>query len=122
MLDFLSPSVDVAPWAADYNPSADPYNYGSPGNNWYSGPTGGSATGGGLLSGFGDTLLGLAQVYGGIEKAKVQASQPLYQVGPNGQLYREGVPIGAYGGGSIGGISPLLLILLIGGAFMLAND
>lgn len=120
-LDFLNPYVDVAPWAANYDPSQDPYNYGSPGNNWYSGAGASSPSGGGLLSGLGDTVLGLASVYAGVEKAKVQAAQPLFQRGPNGVLYREGVPVG-YGSTYTGqGISPLLLLLLVGGAFMLAD-
>lgn len=118
-LDFLNPNVDVAPWAANYDPSADPYNYGSPGNNWYSGGGGSSATGGGLSFGLGDTLLGLANVYGGVQAAKIKASQPLYQVGPNGVLYREGMPVGY---GSQGGISPLLLLLLVGAAIVMAGD
>lgn len=120
--NFLDPSVDVAPWAANYDSSADPYNYGSPGNAWYSGQGGSSASGGGLsFSGFGDTLLGLAGIAGGVQVAKVKAETPLYSRGPNGQLYREGVPVGTYQSG-IGGISPLMLLILAGVAIFAMKD
>lgn len=122
-MDFLDPSVDVAPWAANYDSSADPYNYGTPGNNWYSGGGGSSATGGGLsFAGFGDTLLGLANIAGGVQVAKVKAETPLYSRGPNGQLYREGVPVGGYQTSGFGGISPLMLLILAGVAIFAMND
>jgi len=123
-MDFLNPSVDVAPWSSGYDAALDPYNYGSPGNNWYSGGSASSSTGGGLnFSGLGDTVLGLASIFGGVEKAKVQANTPLYQVGPNGQLYREGQPVGGGYAPGIGGISPLMLLILAGVAiFAMSGD
>lgn len=78
--------------------------------------------GGGLnFNGFGSALTGLAQVWGGVEIAKSKASVPSYQVGPNGMVYREGVPV-SQGLSSAGGISPLMLLILAGVAIFALKD
>lgn len=117
-LDFLDPSVDVAPWAANYDPTADPYNYGTPSNSFFSGSDAGSVGGSGIgtssdwLKVFTTTVGG----YVGLESAKIKAQTPMYQRGPNGQLYREGVPVAGYQ--TAGAISPVMLLLLAGAAFL----
>lgn len=74
-------------------------------------------------SGFGGTLVDLAKVWGTVEVANTKAAQPIYSRAPNGQLYREGVPVGTLPGGTGGGgLSPLLLLLLIGGAIFALKD
>jgi hypothetical protein len=70
--------------------------------------------------GLGSTLTGLAQVWGGVEVAKTKNATPLYQYGPNGQLYREGVPVS--GMQSASSISPLMLLLIAGAAVFLLKD
>lgn len=60
-------------------------------------------------SGFGSTLTDLAKVYGGIEVAKNQPQRGIYALGPNGQPYYEGQRI------QQGGLSPLLVLLIVGG-------
>lgn len=91
----------------DFGPVNDPTAYGfdaGAGINW---------------SGFGDTLVDLAKVYGGVELAKNRQS-PMYSVGPNGQVYRQGAPAPQYG--QTGGMSPLLILLLIGGLVLAVKD
>lgn len=62
----------------------------------------------------------LVSSYANIEAAKIKASQPIYSRGINGQLYREGIPVGAVA--TNGGISPLMLLLIVGGMiFALKN-
>lgn len=73
------------------------------------------------FGGFGDTLTGLAQVFGAVEIAKSKNATPLYQYGPNGQMYREGVPVNGQMAQS-GGISPLLLLILAGVAIFALKD
>lgn len=70
--------------------------------------------------GLGSTLTGIAQVWGATEIAKTKSATPLYQYGPNGQLYREGVPVS--GMQQAGGISPLLLLLIVGGLVLAMKD
>jgi len=81
----------------------------------------GADTSGGInWGGLGSTLTGLAQVWGATEIAKTKSTTPLYQYGPNGQLYREGVPVS--GMQQAGGMSPLLLLLLVGVAVFALKD
>lgn len=103
--------------------SFEPDNWGSPGNSYYSGGGASAASGGGLnFSGLGDTVLGLASIFGAVEKAKVQSQTPAFQIGPDGRMYREGVPVSGYAASGLGGISPLML-LIIGGVVLFAmND
>lgn len=87
----------------------------------YSGAdSGGGGINWGSLGGVGSTLLGLAQVYGATEIAKTKSETPLYQVGPNGVMYREGVPVS--GMQPAGGLSPVLLLILVGVAVFAFKD
>jgi hypothetical protein len=72
-------------------------------------------------AGLGNTATELAKVWGAVEIAKSRAQTPLYQYGPNGVLYREGVPVS--GGMQQGGtLSPIMLLILVGiAAFALAD-
>ena len=81
--------------------------------------TGSSSGGTGInWSGFGDTLTDLAKVYGGVEIARnQQAQRQFYAVGPNGRPYVEGRPGQQYQGG----VSPLLMLLIIGGIIYAAS-
>lgn len=79
---------------------------------------GGGSSSGIDWSGFGDTLVDLAKVYGGVEVARNnQAQRQFYAVGPNGRPYVEGRPGQQYQQG----ISPLLMLLIIGGIIYAAS-
>lgn len=78
---------------------------------------GGGASSGINWSGFGNTLVDLAKVYGGVEVARENANRQFYAVGPNGRPYVEGRPGQAYQPG----ISPMLLLLIVGGIIYAAS-
>lgn len=88
----------------DFGPVNDPSAYLGGGSvNW---------------SGFGSTLVDLAKVYGGVEVARNnQAQRQFYAVGANGRPYVEGRP-GQY---QQGGLSPLLVLLIVGGVIYAAS-
>lgn len=92
----------------DFGPVNDPSAY-----------LGGGSSGSGInWSGFGGTLVDLAKVYGGVEVARnSQAQRQFYAVGPNGRPYVEGRPGQAYQSG----VSPLLMLLIIGGVIYAAS-